>query len=51
MQPKGMSNISFKGRTRQLIVLLIAIIVCVIISQVVQVKDMSSKAGATVKKP
>jgi hypothetical protein len=51
MQPKGLSNISFKGRLKQLIALLLAIIVCLIIAQVVDVNDIPKKAGATVKKP
>jgi hypothetical protein len=45
VQPKGISNISFRGRLKQLVILMIAIIVCIVIAQVVEAGKRSSKSA------
>jgi hypothetical protein len=43
VQPRGLSNISFKGRLKQLIILIVAILLCVLLSQVAEAKEKSEK--------
>lgn len=48
MESKGISNVNFKSRLRQILVLAIVIVIGVLISQAVQAKD-HSKTGRSIK--